>query len=66
MKWVAHVDKPSRIDFEIVYDESVGYYLYIFDSTGAETRDELQDTLEIAMRVVEEDFNVPVNAWKKS
>jgi len=66
MKWIAHINKPRKIDFEIVYDESVGYYLYVYDSNDIESKDELQDTLEIAMQVAKEDFNVPIDAWKIS
>lgn len=64
MKWIAEpVDLKPR-HFVIEHDPSAGFYLYVFEG-GRDTHDYLQDTLEAAMEMAEEDFRVPRSEWRK-
>ncbi|HLY68705.1 MAG TPA: hypothetical protein VKR53_03180 [Puia sp.] len=65
MKWKAYAESFNSRHYEIKYDPSVGFYLYVFEGDRC-IYDYLQDTLEIAMECAWEDFGVPKNAWKKS
>ncbi len=55
---------PMPRHYEIKHDPSVGFYLYVFEN-GKCIRDDLQDTLELAMECAWEDFEVQKEAWKK-
>jgi hypothetical protein len=64
MKWRAEVRSPEVILLEIEHDPQVGYYLFIWKE-GQCIRDELQDTLEIAMQSAEDSYGVARSAWVK-
>lgn len=48
----------------IEFDEAAGWYLYLTLPSG-ETRDYLQDTLEITIQQAEEEFGIPSTAWEE-
>lgn len=72
MKWIAEIKDPSSRRFVIenvtlcneTEDRDIpGFYLYIYENNIC-THDYLQDTLEIAMDVALEDYNVPKDSWE--
>lgn len=63
MKWVAIISNTKRCEIE--HDPEAGYYLYIFKNNEC-IKDYLQDTLEIAMEIAQEEYDVSRNSWKKS
>ena len=62
MKWRARSSKNTAQVFEIEHDPLVGYYFYVIESEVC-TRDELQDTLEIAMEIAAKNYDIPRDAW---
>lgn len=64
MKWRAESEALKPQHFEIEYDPTVGFYLYVFKD-GVCVADHLQDTLEIALEAALEDYDVPKEAWKQ-
>ncbi len=64
MKLVFEID--GRVRARIEKDETVGFYLFIFDpECGKCTHDHLQDTLEIALEQAEEDFSLAKDKWRR-
>jgi hypothetical protein len=49
--------------FEIVADQSVGFYLYVFEGDKC-THDYLQDSEELAKKCAADLFQVPTADWK--
>ncbi len=64
MKWIAQPKNLEPRSFEIKYDPTFGYYLFVFEN-GKCIRDHLQDTFEIAVESAIEDYDVPEDAWRK-
>ena len=64
MPWKANSEFPKPRRYEINHDQSVGFYLYVFEGDKC-IRDHFQDTLEMAMECALEEHGVPKNAWKK-
>ena len=64
MKWSANSESIKSRHYEIDHDQSVGFYLYVFEGDKC-IDDYLQDTLAIAMKYAWEEYGVPKNAWKK-
>lgn len=64
MKWRANCESYASRHFEIIYDPLAGFYFFVFEK-GKCIRDDLQDTLEIAMECALEGYGIPKNAWKK-
>ena len=64
MKWRANPDFLTPRHFEIKHDPLAGFYLYVYDGERC-VRDDLQDSLEIAIECALEDYNVPKDAWIK-
>ena len=64
MKLIAEPEnlKPRR--FMIEQDEAAGFYLYVYEKDKC-IRDYLQDTLDIAIDMAFEDFQVPRESWKR-
>lgn len=59
------ISKYNNQIFEIVEDNSeVGFYLYVYDSSGKNTHDHLQNTLQITKEFAYEEFGVPLNSWE--
>lgn len=59
------VNKSDKITGIIEEDESVGFYLYIYDnSTNKCTADHLQDTVENAKAQAEEDYYLSIDSWE--
>ena len=63
MKWVAYSEN-NKFSYEIIYDKNAGFYVYVLEGNSC-IRDYLQDTLEIAMECILEDYGVETNAWQK-
>jgi hypothetical protein len=65
MKYFAEPEnlKPRR--FVIEHDEKVGFYLYVYEKDRC-IRDYLQDTLELAIDMALENFQVPKDSWRRS
>ena len=63
MKWTANTSSLKPKHFEIKYDPSVGFYLFVFEKNKC-IRDYLQDTLEQAKECAYEDFKVPKDIWE--
>ena len=63
MRLTARSTIPKPLSFVIEHDEYTGYSLYVYDGETC-IRDYLQDTLTDAKEMANEDFNVPLNAWK--
>lgn len=61
-KWVAHLDRPERMDFTIQSGGPAGYYIYI-NVNGVNKYDYLQDTLEQTKSFAFRKFQVPLDAW---
>ena len=56
--------KYNSQTFEIIEDNpDVGFYLYVYDTTGKNTHDYLQDTLEITKEFAFEKYGVPLDSW---
>jgi hypothetical protein len=54
--------------YRVVLEEHVeGTYIFIFRRPGSSGPDEdqLQDNVEMAMRVCEEDYRIPRDVWKE-
>jgi hypothetical protein len=64
MKLVANPEKLKPRHFVIEQDEAAGFYLYVYENDRC-IRDDLQDTLEVAIDVALEDFGVPKDSWKR-
>lgn len=64
MKWIAEIKEPVPMRLIIEHDKLAGYYLYVYKN-GHGIRDDLQDTLEWAMRVALNDYGVPLDAWQQ-
>ena len=64
MKWQAKFQSIKPRHYEIEYDPSVGYYLFVYEN-GKCIRDYLNDSLELAMEYAWEDFGVPTEVWEK-
>lgn len=64
MRWEAKPEFLYPVHFEIIFDSSVGFYLYVYDKEKC-IKDYLQDTFEVAVQSALEDFGVPKNEWKK-
>jgi hypothetical protein len=58
MKLIAQFENPKR--FIIEHDKAVGFYFYIFEGDRC-VRDELQDTLEMAIEIAFENYQIPRN-----
>ena len=53
--------------YEIVVDETVGYYVFRYVGLGPRTsNDHLQDDLEMAKSCAEDEFGVPPEAWRSA
>ncbi len=63
MKWCADCKSLDPRRYEIKHDPLVGFYLYVFEG-GRCARDDLHDTLEIAVQSALEDYGVPKDAWR--
>jgi hypothetical protein len=63
MKLIAEPDHLRPFRFIIERDEAVGFYLYVYENEYC-VRDYLQDTLELAIEMASEDYQVPKEAWK--
>jgi len=63
MKMIAESEKLKPRRFIIKHDEAAGFYLYVFENNRC-IRDHLQDTLELAIEVAFEDYQVPKDLWK--
>jgi hypothetical protein len=61
---VASASHEGR-EFRIVFDPTVGFYLYIFEGERC-IRDYLQDTGDAAIQVSNDMFGVPLSAWKRN
>ncbi len=59
MKFEAKYDNKR---FVIEEDPGIGFYLYVYENESC-MRDYLQDTLEIAKEIAEEEFGVPKAIW---
>lgn len=64
MKLVADAPSLRPRKYEIKHDPSAGFYLLVYENDKC-IRDHLQDTLEIAMECVLEDYGVPKDLWRK-
>ena len=51
--------------FEIVHDERVGRYLYVFEKKSC-VRDYLQDSESMAKQCAADGYGVPIEAWTKA
>jgi hypothetical protein len=49
----------------LIEEDVAGFYVYVFDSQGRCTHDYLQDSLELAMAFVEEEFGVAHEEWSQ-
>lgn len=63
MKLIADLNRSKR--FVIEHDETVGYYLYVFED-GRCVRDYLQNSLDGAINFAFAQFNVPKKLWAKA
>jgi hypothetical protein len=63
MKWRAESNGLKQRSYEIKHSPPVGYYLYVFEGDAC-VRDELQDSLEMAIQSALDDYQVPMDAWK--
>jgi hypothetical protein len=72
MKWIAEIKNPIPRRFVIenvtlrneARDLDIpGFYLYVYDGDLC-THDYLQDTLQIAINLAFDEYNVPKDAWK--
>lgn len=63
--WYANLEsfRPQR--YEIKYNPSAGFYLYVFED-GKCMQNHVQDTLEMAIEYAQKNYDVPKNAWKES
>ena len=53
--------------YEVVVDETVGYYVFRYVGDGPRTtHDYLQDDLEMAKSCAENEFDVPPAAWRSA
>ena len=73
MKWEAKISNPKPMDFVIEekklhalmdHPDSVEYRLCVFEN-NREVYHDHQDTLEMAKKVAQKNFKVPMNAWKQ-
>jgi hypothetical protein len=64
MKLRAFCETLKPRHFEIEDARPAGFYIYVFEGDRC-VRDDLQDTLEIAIESAFEDYGVPKDAWKK-
>ncbi len=74
MKWVAETSQPRSLRLVIECQkltsivpgvpDQFGYYLYVWEN-GRGIEDDLQDTLEWAMTVAFESYQVPKDAWRQ-
>lgn len=64
MKWRVNVKFSKNWHYEIKYDPSVGFYLYVFENNKC-IYDALQDSLKFAIEFAHEKFGIPKDAWKK-
>ncbi|MCH9617245.1 MAG: hypothetical protein SP4CHLAM5_07680 [Chlamydiia bacterium] len=64
MKWVAGNEISNIMRYEIEYDSTVGFYLYVYENNKC-IKDYLQDTLEFAMECAMEDYGVKKSEWKR-
>ncbi len=51
---------------EIIHDNSVGFYLYLYDSLGRCFADHLQDSLQAAQEQAEEDYGMATDSWQEA
>jgi hypothetical protein len=65
MKLIANPENLKPLRFVIERDEAAGFYLYVYEDDRC-IRDDLQDTLEMAMLVALEDYQVPKESWKRT
>ena len=76
MKWSSSFNHPQGLRFIIEHDENVGYYIYLYEDMNhyqndlqqeegcpSHQDDDLQDTLEFAKEVTQENFGVPMDSW---
>lgn len=64
MKWIADAPSFKSKRYEVRYDSSVGFYLFVYENDKC-VPDHLQDTLEIAMECALEDYGVSKSLWQK-
>jgi len=64
MKWIADANTLRPRRYEIKYDPSAGFYLFVYENDKC-VRDHLQDTLEIVMECALEDYGVSKDLWRK-
>ncbi len=59
--------KPNGAHHLRIEVEDVGAYLFVWETpqSASPEKDYLQDTLEIAKEQAEEDYRVPVSAWRE-
>lgn len=65
MKWKSNYIHPKNWCFVIEHDEEAGYYLYVYDETGFNIQDELQESLDVAKDQASDDFGVPLDSWEE-
>ena len=63
-KWKYQKDGVNSIYFEIEHDPLVGYMFYVYEN-GKCTKDYLQFTFDAATAQALEEYQVPLNGWKK-
>jgi hypothetical protein len=64
MKWTASSPVLKTRTFFIEHDEQAGFYLYVYEN-GRCIQDYLQDTLELAIEMGRQKFQIPRNVWKQ-
>jgi hypothetical protein len=64
MKWIANAESLKPRHYEIEDAGQAGYYLYVFEGQKC-IRDDLQDSLEIAIDSAFENYHVPKNVWRQ-
>jgi hypothetical protein len=66
MAYEALMQRPD-LHRVVLEEHSEGTYIFVFRKPGSSRPDEdhLQDDLEMAMRVCEEDYGVPRGSWKE-
>lgn len=66
MKEEAFIYKDDAKKMKFILRTAVeGCYIFVYEyDNPVSIRDDLQDSLEIAMEIIEEDYGVPQSSWK--
>ena len=62
MKWRPKIHILESRDYEIKYDKSVGYYLFVYENRKC-IRDHLQESLLETLEFAKETYGIPISSW---